>query len=64
MRTGVRRYVCFGGRLGQKWGIERRVLGIVGGELSSSDESSLGGGDLRSAGSKVMDSLIVVDPLK
>jgi hypothetical protein len=64
MRTGVRRYVCFGGRLGQKWGIDRRELGIVGGEPSSSDESSLGGGDLRPAGSKVMDSLIVVDPLK
>ena len=36
----------------------------MGGELSSSDESCLGGGDLRFAGSNVMDSLIVVDPLK
>jgi hypothetical protein len=44
--------------------MDRRVLGIVGGELSSSEESSLGGGDLRLAGSKVMDSLKVVDPLK
>jgi len=42
--------------------MDRRVLGIVGGELSSSEESSLGGGDLRPAGSKVMDSLMVVDP--
>jgi hypothetical protein len=61
MRTGVRRYVCFGGRLGQKWGIERRVLGIVGGEPSSSDESSLGGGDLRPAGSNAKDSLTVAE---
>jgi hypothetical protein len=43
--------------------MDRRVLGIVGGELSSSDESSLGGGDLRPAGSKAMASLTVADPL-
>ena len=44
--------------------MDRRLLGIVGGELSSSEESSLGGGDLRFAGSKVMDSLTVADPLQ
>ena len=36
----------------------------MGAEPSSSDESSLGGGDLRPAGSKVMGSLMVMDPLK
>jgi hypothetical protein len=44
--------------------MDRKELGIVGGELSSSEESSFGGGDLRFAGSKLMDSLIVADPLK
>jgi hypothetical protein len=44
--------------------MERRVLGIVGGELSLSDESSLGGGDLRPAGSKATDSLTTVESLK
>ena len=44
--------------------MDRRELGIVSGELSSSEESSLGGGDLRFAGSKLMDSLTVVEPLE
>lgn len=44
--------------------MDRRELGIAGGELSSSEESSLGGGDLRFAGTKVMGSLIVVVPFE
>jgi len=40
------------------------VLGIVGGELSSSDDRSFGGGDLRPAGSKETGSVIEVGPLR
>jgi len=38
------------------------VPGIVGGELSSSDDKSFGGGDLRTAGSKETGSVIEVGP--
>ena len=40
------------------------MLGIVGGELSSSDDKSFGGGDLRPAGSKVTGSVTEVGPFR
>lgn len=44
-RTGVLRYVCFGGKAGKSGGRERNVAGTVGGAPSSSEGNSSGEGD-------------------
>lgn len=51
--TGVRRYVCFGGKLGKKVGSVRNVSGIDGGTLSSSEGSRAGDGERERAGISV-----------
>jgi hypothetical protein len=43
-RTGVRRYVCFGGRFGKHDGSIRSVVGMTRGAPSSSDGSNSGEG--------------------
>lgn len=52
-RTGVRRYVCFGGTFGKLGGKPRKVTGIDGSTLSSSDGRRSGDGERDRGGTKV-----------
>lgn len=52
-RTGVWRYVCFGGRAGRYDGRERNDAGMIGWTPSSSDPRSSGDGERDFGGTKI-----------